>query len=140
GVAGVVDVVRIPNGVAVVARTYWEAAQALRALSVTFDDGPNASLSSESVMAEYRAALGVGPWLTVLAEGTFKSADHQIAAIGPDVFSAEYESQFLAHATMEPMNCTAHVTADACRIWGPLQGPELAQLVVAQVTGLPKEK
>ena len=52
----------------------------------------------------------------------------------------KYESQFLAHATMEPMNCTAHLTADGCQVWGPLQGPELAQTVVAQMTGLPKEK
>src|SRR5262245_30186568 len=54
---GVVDVVPIPSGVAVVAKTYWEASRALRALPVSFDDGPNASLSSESVMAQYRAAL-----------------------------------------------------------------------------------
>jgi isoquinoline 1-oxidoreductase subunit beta len=140
GLPGVVDVVPIPNGVAVVARTYWEAAQALRVLRVSFDDGPNASLSSETVMAQYRAALERGPWLTVRAEGDFKSADHRIASGGADVYAAEYESQFLAHATMEPMNCTAHVTADGCEIWGPLQGPELAQMVVAQVTGLPQEK
>jgi isoquinoline 1-oxidoreductase beta subunit len=140
GRPGVVDVVTIPNGIAVVARTYWEAAQALRALRVTFDDGPNVSLSSESVMAQYRAALQAGPWLTVRAEGDFKNADHRIASQGSEVYAAEYESQFLAHATMEPMNCTAHVTADACQIWGPLQGPELAQLTVAQLTGLPKEK
>ena len=66
---GVVDVVPIPNGVAVVAKTYWEAARALRVLRVSFDDGPNASLSSESLMAQYRAALEAGPWLTVRAEG-----------------------------------------------------------------------
>jgi isoquinoline 1-oxidoreductase subunit beta len=137
---GVVDVVPIPNGVAVVAKTYWEAARALRQLPVSFDDGPNAALSSESVMARYRAALETGPWLTVRAEGAFEHAARPIAAAGPDDYTAEYESQFLAHATMEPMNCTAHVTADACRIWGPLQGPELAQIAAAQVTGLPQEK
>jgi isoquinoline 1-oxidoreductase subunit beta len=137
---GVVDVVPIPSGVAVVARTYWEAARALRVLRVSFDDGKNASLSSESVLAQYRAALAAGPWLTVRAEGEFGNADHRIAATGADVYAAEYESQFLAHATMEPMNCTAHLTGDGCQIWGPLQGPELAQVAVAQVTGLPKEK
>ena len=136
---GVVDVVPIPNGVAVVGKTYWEAARALRELPVTFDDGPNASLSSESLIARYREALESGPWATVLAEGAFKDADRPLAA-GTDAYTAEYESQFLAHATMEPMNCTAHVTGDACDVWGPLQGPELAQIVVAQVTGLPKEK
>jgi isoquinoline 1-oxidoreductase beta subunit len=137
---GVVDVVPIPNGIAVVAKTYWEAARALRTLRVSFDDGPNASLSSESLAAQYRAALEAGPWLTVKAEGDFKNADHRIASNGSDGHVAEYESQFLAHATMEPMNCTAHVTGDGCQIWGPLQGPELAQTVVAQVTGLPQDK
>jgi isoquinoline 1-oxidoreductase beta subunit len=140
GSPGVVDVVPIPSGVAVVAKTYWEASRALRALPVSFDDGPNASLSSESVMAQYRAALESGPWLTVRAEGAFKDADHPIAATGADGYTAEYESQFLAHATMEPMNCTAHVTKDGCQIWGPLQGPELAQIAAAKVTGLPQEK
>jgi isoquinoline 1-oxidoreductase subunit beta len=140
GLPGVVDVVPIPNGIAVVGKTYWEAARALRALRVSFEDGSNASLSSDSVMAQYRAALEAGPWLTVRAEGDFKSADSPISRPGAEVFRAEYESQFLAHATMEPMNCTAHVTADGCEIWGPLQGPELTQTVVAQVTGLPKEK
>jgi isoquinoline 1-oxidoreductase beta subunit len=138
--SGVVDVVPIPNGVAVVAKTYWEAARALRQLPVSFDEGKNASLSSETVMAQYRAALEAGPWLTVRAEGAFKDAGNTAADPRGETYTAEYESQFLAHATMEPMNCTAHVTADGCQIWGPLQGPELAQIAAAQVTGLPQEK
>jgi isoquinoline 1-oxidoreductase beta subunit len=137
---GVVDVVRIPNGVAVVAKTYWEAARALRVLQVSFDDGPNGTLSSASVMAQYRAALEGNRWLTVRAEGDVNATAHRIADGGADVHTAEYESQFLAHATMEPMNCTAHVTQEGCQIWGPLQGPELAQTVVAQVIGVPKER
>jgi isoquinoline 1-oxidoreductase subunit beta len=55
-------------------------------------------------------------------------------------FSEDYESQFLAHATMEPMNCTAHVTADRCEVWAPTQGQELTQMVLAQTLNLPKEK
>src|SRR4029453_7214844 len=57
-----------------------------------------------------------------------------------EVFSQEYESQFLAHATMEPMNCTASVTDDSCTIWGPLQGPELAKLTLGSMFKLPPEK
>src|SRR4030095_488869 len=57
-----------------------------------------------------------------------------------ETYSQEYESQFLAHATMEPMNCTAHVTADSCTVWGPLQGPELARLTLAGMFNLPPEK
>ena len=56
-----------------------------------------------------------------------------------EVYSQEYESQFLAHATMEPMNCTAHVTSDSCTVWGPLQGPELAKLVLSGMLKLPPE-
>ena len=56
-----------------------------------------------------------------------------------EVFSQEYESQFLAHATMEPMNCTAHATEDGCTVWGPLQGPQLTQMVLASVLKLPPE-
>src|SRR5260370_6983047 len=58
----------------------------------------------------------------------------------PTVISEEYESQFLAHATMELMNCTARVTADGCEVWAPTQGQELAQLAVSQMLGLPREK
>jgi isoquinoline 1-oxidoreductase beta subunit len=141
GMPGVIDVVPIPNGVAVVARSYWEARKALDALPLSWEDGPNAALSSDSLARQYRDALSGDRWLTVRAEGRFKDASEAELESGyPDRFTAEYESQFLAHATMEPMNCTAHVTADACRIWGPLQGPELAQIVVSQAMGLPKEK
>lgn len=141
GMPGVRDVVPIPNGVAVVARTYWEAWKALEALPLTWDEGPNAALSSDSLARQYREVMEGDRWLTVRAEGRFEGGrEAELQGAYPDVFTAEYESQFLAHATMEPMNCTAHVTADGCRIWGPLQGPELAQLVVGQALGLPKEK
>src|SRR5262249_3477699 len=53
--------------------------------------------------------------------------------------TAEYESQFLAHATMEPMNCTARVENGRCEVWAPTQGQELAQIVACQVLGLPPE-
>jgi Molybdopterin-binding domain of aldehyde dehydrogenase len=141
GMPGVIDVVPIPNGAAVVAKTYWEARKALDALPLSFEEGPNAALSSDSLARQYRDALSGDRWLTVRAEGRFQDASEaELESVYPDRFTAEYESQFLAHATMEPMNCTAHVTADACRIWGPLQGPELAQIVVSQAMGLPKEK
>src|SRR5262249_17521005 len=59
---------------------------------------------------------------------------------GARVLAAEYESQFLAHATMEPMNCTARVDESGCDVWAPTQGQELAQIVAGQVLGLPAEK
>jgi isoquinoline 1-oxidoreductase beta subunit len=136
---GVIDVVPIPNGVAVVAKQYWQARQALQSLKVNFDDGPNASLSTESLNAQYRAALDGGAWKTVKTEGRAVSGEEMTGKFAA-VVSQEYESQFLAHATMEPMNCTAHVTEDGCDVWGPLQGNELTQLTLAATLKLPPEK
>ena len=133
---GFIAVVEIPNGVAVVARSYWQARTALAALRIQFDDGSNALLSSETLRSQYEAALAGDSWHTPHVSG-----DKEAIAKGfATVFTQDYESQFLAHATMEPMNCTAHVTSDACEVWAPTQGQELAQLVVSQVLGLPKEK
>ena len=138
-VPGVIDVVPIPNGVAVVANGYWQARQALKSLKVTFDAGANAGVSSETLVEQYRAALGGNSWKTVKTEGDGLRAEDMSAKFA-NVYSQEYESQFLAHATMEPMNCTAHVTDDSCTVWGPLQGPELAKLVLSGMLKLPPEK
>jgi len=129
---GVLGVVPIPDGVAVVAQGYWQAKTALDALDVTFDDGPNAAVSSASLARSYRDALASDGW--VLAH------PGKPVAAAATTLEAEYESQFLAHATMEPMNCTARVDATGCDVWGPTQGQELAQLVVAQVLGLPRDQ
>jgi isoquinoline 1-oxidoreductase beta subunit len=136
---GVIDVAPIPNGVAVVARQYWQAQQALKSLKVTFDDGPNASLSSAGLEAQYRAALDSNAWKTVKTEGEALSGEEMQSKFAT-VYSQEYESQFLAHATMELMNCTAHVTDEECVIWGPIQGNQLAQVTLASALKLPPEK
>jgi isoquinoline 1-oxidoreductase beta subunit len=128
---GVIGVVPIPDGVAVVARSYWQAQTALDALDVTFDDGPNAAVDSDGLLRLYRDAMTADAWVV----------SHPGAQVrGTPVLEAEYQSQFLAHATMEPMNCTAQVTPDGCDVWAPTQGQELAQIMVAQVLGLAREK
>jgi isoquinoline 1-oxidoreductase beta subunit len=139
GVAGVIDVVPVPNGVAVVAESYWQAQQALEKLKVAFDDGPSAQVNTESLNTQYRAALNGNVWKAVKTEGRAFTGE-AMSGHFTETFSQEYESQFLAHATMEPMNCTAHVTADACTIWGPLQGPELALMTLASALKLAPEK
>ena len=136
---GVIDVVPIPNGVAVVARQYWQAEQALKSLKVTYDDGPNGGFSDASLNAQYRAALDGTAWKTVKSEGDAASGEVMKSKFA-SVYSQEYESQFLAHATMEPMNCTAHVTEDGCAVWGPIQGNQLAQVALAAALKLPPEK
>ena len=136
---GVIDVVPIPNGVAVVAGQFWQAQQALKTLKVSFDGGANSSLSDSSLNAQYRSALEGNVWKTVKTEGEGMPGEAMRTKFA-SVYSQEYESQFLAHATMEPMNCTAHMTTEGCTIWGPLQGNQLAQVSVASVLNLPLEK
>jgi isoquinoline 1-oxidoreductase subunit beta len=136
---GVIDVVAIPNGIAVVANQYWQARQALKSLKVVFDGGINSGVSTETLERQYRAALDGNSWKTVKTEGDgLRSED--MSGKFPEIFAQEYESQFLAHATMEPMNCTAHLTDDSCTVWGPLQGPELAKLVLSGLLKLAPEK
>jgi isoquinoline 1-oxidoreductase subunit beta len=158
GFPGVIDVVPIPNGIAVVAETYWQAKTALDALNVVFREGANASFSSETLRDDYRHAMDSNEWLLVHAEGNADALHHDYpnvplqkdtipggdtASAGnetyPTIYSQEYESQFMAHATMEPMNFTARVTGDAVEVCGPTQGQEITRLTIAGVFKIPKE-
>src|SRR5215471_8427704 len=157
GFPGIINVVKIPNGIAVVAESYWQAKSALDALSVTFNEGPAAAVNTDTLREDYRRAMEGNDWLLVHAEGNPDALHHEypnvpldkntLPASGanavketyPTVFSQEYESQFLAHATMEPMNCTARVSSDAVEIWAPTQGQEITRLTLAGAFKLPKE-
>jgi isoquinoline 1-oxidoreductase beta subunit len=130
---GVQAVVPLENGVAVVADTYWHARSALAGLPIEFDVGAaEPELSTDTVRAQYRRALDSGPWVTPV----------EVGAVGPALqgarrtVTADYENPFLAHAPMEPMNCTASVTADRCEVWAPTQGQELAVVALKQALGL----
>jgi isoquinoline 1-oxidoreductase subunit beta len=136
GMPGVIRVVEIPNGVAVAADSWWRAHRAIQALNISWDYGSSAAVNSAIIAEQYRDALAGDGWLNVHTTGD-KAAFGQVH---PTNLSAEYGSQFMAHATMEPMNCTASVTADGCDIWAPTQGQEMTQMVLSQVLGLPKEK
>ena len=157
GFPGIVDVVKIPSGIAVVGETYWQAKTALDALNVTFSEGPAAAVSSNALRDDYRRAMEGRDWLLVHVEGNADALHHDYPNVPlakdtipastataeretyPTIYSQEYESQFLAHATMEPMNCTARVTGENVEIWGPTQGQELTRLTLAAVFKLPKE-
>ena len=157
GFPGIIDIVRIPNGIAVVGETYWQAKSALDALKISFNEGPAASGSSGTLRDEYRRAMEGSEWLLVHAEGNADALHHDYPNVPldknvlpatsasapretyPTVYSAEYESQFLAHATMEPMNCTARVAGDRVDIWAPTQGQEMTRLTLAGAFNLPKE-
>ncbi len=123
-VKGVTEVVEIPNGVAVVADTYYQAKMGLGALRPRFRGG-DTEFSSEKLSEAFRRKL----------EGAGSKP-----APGEQVLEAGYEVPFLAHACMEPMNCTVHVTDDRCDIWTPSQNLTLVGKAATGVTGLPLEK
>lgn len=134
-IKGVQRVLEVPNGVAVVANSTWAALQGRAALTVSWDEGPHAELSSASIhkMFEEKSKQD---GKVVRQEGEVAAA---LAAAAQKI-EAVYEVPFLAHAPMEPMNCIAEVRSDSAEIWAPTQSPQGAQREVAQVTGLPLEK
>ena len=133
---GVVAVVEVPRGLAVVARTYWQARQALDSAHLEWSDEGSTLSCSQSLPAVYREKLAAGPFFVHKTAGNVDEA----MASAPRRFEAVYEIPFQAHATMEPMNCTAHLTADRCKIWAPTQGMEMAHDVAMRVTGLAADR
>ena len=132
---GVKAVVKIDDGVAVVANSFWQAKSARDALNITWDNGKGATLSSAGISQGLKDALAKP------AASLKKTGDVDKAMAGAaKKMEASYELPFLAHATMEPMNFTADVRADGCDIYGPTQFPQMAEGVAMQITGLPKEK
>jgi isoquinoline 1-oxidoreductase subunit beta len=121
-------------GVAVVAETYWQAVQGRRALAIEWDEQDSAALDSASIRAEL---LGLAERPAVVAQSIGDAAT-ALASAAKRV-DAVYDVPFVHHATMEPMNCTAHVRADGADIWAPTQNQGDAQQVAAQVSGLPPE-
>lgn len=126
-------VVRIDSGVAVVATDFWSAVKGRDALKVRWDEGPYAGLSSARISRMFRAAVQQ-PAAVARSEG---DAARALKSLRKKV-EASYELPYLAHATPEPMNCTAHVRPDGCDVWVPTQAPEGAQRVAAEIAGLPR--
>jgi isoquinoline 1-oxidoreductase beta subunit len=127
-VNGVRQVVRLDNAVAVVADHMGAAKKGLAALAITWDNGPNASLSSADIVRQ----LAEASQRNGLVAEERGDADKAIAAAAKRL-EAVYELPFLAHATMEPMNCTVHVHKDGCDVWVPTQVPVRAQAAVVRV-------
>ena len=133
-VPGVRQIVVLDDLVAVVGDHMWAAMQGLAALDIVWDEGANASVSSTQVWAQIRAASE--------KEGAVAKSIGDPAKItgSGETIEAAYELPFLAHATMEPLNCTVHLTADTCEIWVGSQILARAQAIAAKVTGLPLDK
>jgi isoquinoline 1-oxidoreductase beta subunit len=133
-VPGVRRVVPISSGIAVVADGYWPALTGRAALEVVWDEGPNAGVSS----------AGISRLLADRAERPGARARHDgnpdAALSGGRRVDAVYQTPFLAHATMEPMNCTAHVRADGVDIWAPTQFQTGAHQMGAAIGGVAPEQ
>jgi isoquinoline 1-oxidoreductase beta subunit len=134
-VPGVRDAVEISNGVAIVADNYWAATKGVEALTVNWNEGPLATLTSAEITKRY-AALAEQPGKVARNVGDTAAA----LKAAPRTFERVFEVPFLAHATMEPMNCTADVRADGCDVWVPTQGQTASHQAAIAASGLPADK
>jgi isoquinoline 1-oxidoreductase subunit beta len=134
-VRGVSHVVRLDDAVAVIATNTWAAKQGLAAAAPQWDAGPNAKLSTADIVAQL-ARASEKPGAVARSEGVaaavMRQASREVEAI--------YEQPFLAHAAMEPMNCTVQLSKDGCDIWVGTQVPGLTQTAVMKLTGLQREQ
>jgi isoquinoline 1-oxidoreductase subunit beta len=127
---GVHEIVTLDTAVVAVADTYWHAQRAVEAVDLTTTGGID---QDETTIRQALAEGVAGPWDPVNGAGADPFA-HE----GP-ALDAVYHFPYLAHATMEPMNCTAVVRNGRCEIWAPTQSPSTAQALAADITGLPIE-
>src|SRR5438093_1597535 len=134
-IKGVRQIVKLDDVVAVVADHMWAAKQGLAALAIRWDDGPNGRVSTADVVQGLDAA-SQQPGVVARKQ---RDAAAAIAGAAKRI-DAVYQVPFLAHAAMEPMNCTVHVRPDGCEVWTGSQVLSRAQATAAKVTGLPLEK
>ncbi|MFO1510749.1 MAG: molybdopterin cofactor-binding domain-containing protein [Steroidobacteraceae bacterium] len=132
-VPGVLDVVRIDGGVAVVATSWWPAQKALDLLELEFEGG-DAGATTATIGNALAAAIADGG-LVAHETGDVESA----LRTSTSVLEMEYSVPYLAHATMEPMSCVASVEGDRCTVWAPTQGPTIAHAAAAKAAGVPAE-
>ena len=137
GRPGVRRVLVIKNRtIVVVADTWWRAKSALDALPIEWDEGPNATRSSATIDAHLKEGLTAAEAYAGRDEGNaLKAIDGAVKRI-----EAVYSTPFLAHVCMEPMNCTARVTADRAEVWVPTQNGEASHAAMSEESGLPLDK
>lgn len=134
-VAGVVDVVEIPTGVAVIADNTWAAIQGRKALQVDWELSANVSVQSATQFDEFKK-LAAGEGKQVAKAGDAAAAMQQAVK----TTTADYTMPYLAHAAMEPLNCTVRITADKCDIWTGTQMPGGDQAAAAKILGFKPEQ
>jgi isoquinoline 1-oxidoreductase beta subunit len=131
GIPGVRYVVEVPTGVAIVATNFWAAKKARDALAVEWDDSTAFKASSADILAEYKR-LAAAPGKVARNDGDAAKA----IAGAAKTLDATYEFPYLAHATMEPMNCVVKLSDDRCDVWNGEQFQTVDQASVAKIVGL----
>lgn len=134
-IKGVVDVVQIPTGVAVIAENYWTASQGRKVLEVEWNNDGNADLNTEKQIEEYKK-LANNKGKEIAKAGDVDGAESKAAA----TIDVEFIMPYLAHAAMEPMNCTVKISGDRCEIWAGTQMPAADQAAAAKVLGFKNEQ
>jgi len=123
-------------GFAVVAESWWHAERAAAAVDARWTPGPNAALDDRAVMERLRAAVESESGFTFYSRGepdrAFAAATHRL--------EAWYQAPYLAHAPMEPMNCTARVSGDGVEVWAPTQVQSFARAAAAQAAGVAEDR
>ena len=135
GMKGFHSTVALPNGVIVLARNYWQAKSALDKVTAQFDPGKLAGVDSARVSALLQSGFNEAG-AVARNEGDAEKA----LASAAKIIEATYEVPYLAHACMEPMNCTAQVNADGCEVWCGTQSPQIAQNAAAKVLNVPPDR
>lgn len=134
-IPGVVDVVQVPSGIAILANHFWAAKKGREALDVEWNAGAGANLSTPAMRADYRKRADK-PGAIAKQAG---NVDVVLEAAGTRI-EAVYEVPFLAHAPMEPLNCTVEIGKDGCEIWTGTQFQGVDQGVVAGILGIKPEQ
>ena len=132
-VSGVIKVVQISDGVAVLAKNFYAARKGRDALKIIWNEGAGASISNAGMRKQLESGL-TKPGAVIQAKG-----DANTALVNGKQLSAQYFMPYLAHSTMEPVNCSAVVADGKCRIIGPIQFQQGAQAVAAVAAGLKPE-
>jgi isoquinoline 1-oxidoreductase beta subunit len=134
-IPGVLAIEQIPEGVAVVAKSFWSAKQAREKVNVSWDDGCNATLSTSQMISDF-SKQSASAGIVAKKEGDAVSALKAAAK----VITAEYDVPYLAHAMMEPLNCVVDLRPDSCELWTGTQFQTIDRMQAAKTAGLPPEK
>jgi isoquinoline 1-oxidoreductase beta subunit len=133
---GIVQVLNLGEFVAVVADNYWRAKEALREVAIDWDVGAHGNLSSAAIMEHFKGGFDQAELAVARNDGNTGEA---LSKAGR-VFEAEYYTPYLAHATMEPLVCTAWLKPDSLEIWTSTQNPESTLATAARTAGIDQSK